>query len=326
MSIFKTLETAIVTLIKKKLKLGSLTVDNIKEICVFQEEYLKNIIFTIETFEGKTLNQLRDQYFAIPKRNDKFPNQHIILDLKTTMRGKAALYEREYPFGSALRAAKLYLKIANEVKKGAHTLITDKVIKIESARMTDVMLLGILREMDVFTRYTTYLWEYFRIVLEKNPKEQIPYRATYLAENQAVYIKLLEDVCDKGNNYSFLNETAALKRKNADLLLYANNNSFFPLLNLGNYNASVTQHVSHGILGFNIFAWMVAHWEDWKHSQYKKTKTHREWMELERAKYQQLIQDIDPNSEEAIKVSNYIQAYSNAITDLDQQIDSYEKG
>lgn len=323
MTIFKTLENAVINLIQKKLKTNSLSVDNIKEICSFQESYLNDIIDSLERFETPAINTLRDKYFAVTKRQDRINNQHIILDLKSQLKGKAGLEERNRAFGAALKVAKDYLMIAREVKAGAHRLIEDKVVTIESARMTDVMLLGILREMDLFVRYTGYLFEYFQIVLSGS-REQLPYRARFLADNQATYMILLETVLSRSQGYSFLTETRAIKRKNADLILYANGASFMQFLNPSNYTKDNQVTLSQGVFGLAIFAWIASKWDDWKHSQYKKTKVHKEWLEQERARLQQISMDTDPNSDQAVTTARYIEAYSQKIAELDQEITEYE--
>ncbi len=323
MNIFQTLEKTILEIIKKKIKMNSLTVDDIKQVCAFQESYLKDIIESLERFETGPFNNLRDKYFAVPRRQDRIDNQHLILDLKSQLKGKAGMEERNRPFGAALKVAKDYLKIAKEVKQNAGQLIEGKAISIESARMTDVMLLGVLREMDVFTRYTGYLFEYFRLVLSGGV-EMVPYRAKYLADNQIVYMEILENVCARANGYSFMAETRAIKRKNADLVLYANGSSFFSFLNPSNYNKDNQQAIGQGIFGLSIFAWIASKWDDWRHAQYKRTKIHKEWLEQEQARLQQILLETDPNSDQAITTEKYLKAYSNKITELDQEIAEYE--
>jgi hypothetical protein len=325
MDIFKNLETALVSLIKKKLKLNSLSPDNIKQVCEFQEGYLRNLIEAMEVFEDNVMLNLRDKYFATPKRRDRIDNQHLILDLKSKLSGKAGLYERNRTFGAALKVAKDYLKIMVEIRVNAAKLLSDKSITIDSARITDVMVLGVLREVDVFVRYTSYLWEYFRMVIEQSPKDQDLYRARYLADNQDLYFAILNNVCDRQSNYSFMVEARAIKRKNADLVLYANGNSFFPVVKPSEYNDDTKQILASGILGLNFFAWVVSKWDEWKHTQYKKMKVHKEWLEQEQARLRQIVMDADPNSSQVATTEKYIEAYSAKITELDREISEYEK-
>lgn len=324
MGLFESLEKSILGLVIKKLKVNSLSVSQLTEMCDFQINYLTDIKESLERFDEDAINALRDKYFAQTKRKDRIDNQHILLDLKTRLEGKAGLYERKRAFGAALKAADAYLKIAKEVKKGAAQVIGEKYIKIKGARMTDIMLLGMLREMDVFTRYTGYLFEYFRIVIG-NKSEQDLYRARYLADYQDQYMQIVSDICDKQNNYSFLDDIKIIKRKNADLVLYANGMSFLSFLDPRNYTKSDHKSIEMGILGLPPICLIFQAWTNWKHAQYKKVKIHKEWLEHEHAALMQEYMTMDPNSEQAIQNEKYREAYSKKINELDREIAEYEE-
>lgn len=324
-SIFKTLEMRVFDLVKNKIKLGSLTVGNLQEICAFQQGYLAATISSLSAFAPRDLDALRQRYFNKPRRSDKPDPRTILLELKSDLRGKAGLLERAMPFGAALDTAQKLFKITAEISKNAPKLIGTGVITIDGARITDVVMLGILRECDLFNKYTSYLWEYFRVVLDEAPGV-LPYRAKYLLDNQEAYMEILQNVCDQTASYTFLNEIEGIKRKNADFLLYANKQSFLPFINRSSYNTSNELHVKHGIIGFNIFSWIVGQWEDWKYAQYKKTQKHRDWMQQEEFRLKQILMDQDPNSPAAKETAKYLEVYSAEIARLDQQITKFEEG
>lgn len=323
-SVFQTLEQRVLGFIKAKLKLGSLTVGNLQDVCKFEKLYLDNLRESLGVFSATELNQLRDKYLATTRPSTSRYNPYpIILDLKRELHGKAGLEERTKPFGAALKASKAFIKIVDEISKNAKALTDGNAITIDGARITDVVMLGVLREIDLFVNYTSYLWEYFQIVLTHD-KDQVPYRSQYLLDNQQAYMAVLENVCDKANNYSFLNDIDIIKRRNANLVLYNNGSSFLPFLNRRNYNADSELHIQHGIIGLNIFAWVVSKWENWKYAQYKKTQRHREWLKQEEFRFKQLLAEQDPSSPDAKRTQQYIEAYSAEIAKLDQEIADYE--
>lgn len=324
-STFKTLETKILDFITKKIKLGSLTVGNVQEICTFQQGYLAATISSLSAFAPRDLDMLRQRYFNKPRRNDKPDPRMILLELKSDLRNKAGLYERAMPFGAALKAANTFLKIVTEIKKNAPNIVGSGTLTVDGAKITDVVMLGILRECDLFNKYTSYLWEYFRVVLD-DAKGIPPYRAKYLLDNQEAYMDILQNVCEQSSSYTFLNEIETIKRKNADFLLYANKSSFLPFINRSNYTLSHELHIKNGIIGFNIFAWIVGKWEDWKYAQYKKTQKHRDWLQQEEIRLKQILMDQDPNSPAAKETAKYLEIYSAEVAKLDQEINKFEEG
>lgn len=321
--VFDTLEQRVVGFVKAKLKLGSMTVGHVQEICKFQREYLDSFIDCFGAFTPKDLNNLRNQYLAKAAPQIRKEAKRIILDMKQELHGKAGLFERNGAFGAAHETAKKLIKIVDEISKNAKNLVQNQHIKIEESKITDVVMLGILRECDLFTKYTSNLWEMFLAVIDDGASPA-PYRINFLLDNQEAYFEILENVCDKAHNYTFLNEIDAIKRNNADLLLYANNNSFLSFLNPSNYTKSHELHVKHGIIGFNIFSWIASKWRDWEYSQLQKTKKHREWLRQEEFRFKQILMEQDPNSPAAKETKKYIEAYSAEIARLDQQINEIE--
>lgn len=322
-SVFQSLEQKVLGFIKSKFHLGSMSIEQVQDLCKLELSYLNNIIDTIGSLPKDSLNLMRNKYLNTEYPGDKYGTKRIILDLKEGLHGKAGLYERDAAFGSIVEAAKKLKKIIDEVNKGAKSLIEEGTITVEQSRVSDVIILGILREADLFVKYSSYLWELFMTVLDRD-KPQVPYRSQYLADNFEAFSGILEHVCDKSANYSFLKEIDYLKRKNADLMLFAKGSSFLPFLNRSNYSASDELHVQHGIIGFNIFAWIASKWEDWKYAKNQEARKHREWLKQEEFRFRQLLNESDPNSQDAKRTKKYIEAYSAEIAKLDQQIAEYE--
>ncbi len=322
-SIFQTLEQRVLSFIKDNLKLGSMSVSHVQDICKLDLEFLNNILDTIGELPKDSLNILRNKYLNTTRVGDKYDAKRIILDLKQNLHGKAGLYERDQAFGAAVEAAKKFKKIIEEVNKNAKNLLEEGTISIKQSRVSDVIVLGILKECDLFVKYTSYLWEYFMIVLDQDPP-QVPYRTQFILDHYETYSSILEHICNKSANYSFLKEIDYLKQRNANLTLYANGSSFLSFLDRSKYNADNELHIKHGIVGFNIFAWIASKWEDWKYAKNQEARKHREWLKQEEFRFKQLLNESDPNSQDAKRTKKYIEAYSAEIAKLDQQIAEYE--
>jgi len=325
MGVFNALDTFVRELFSRKSKLGYMDKEKLFEICKYQKSYLKDFEEVLNNFPVEALNNLRSKYLAQKNRNEKYPIQVIIKNLQKDTIGKAQASERAVLFGSAKKTISTFLKIIKEIEKNYTTLYSDKYILLDQARITDVLLFGILKEIDLFTKYFGYLWEYFTIVLD-NEKSPPGYRQEYLAINYDKFIQILNNVGNKENNYSFLNDINRIKRNNADLVLNANNSSFLPFVNSKNYSASDEKHLVFGIVGFNLIAAIMEFWDMWKHSSIMKSKKHKEWLQHQQARLLQIYQDVDPNSKEAEMYRNYIKAYSDEIASLDRKIIEYEEG
>lgn len=321
MSIFETLEQKILGFIKDRIHLGSLTTKQVQELCDFQLKYLKDIRDTLGHIEKSDMSKLRDKFFNT-QVVEKLPCKRIMLDLKTDLKGKAGLHERAMPFGAAYETADTLIDVIDEIKKNAAMLIDNNNINIETAKISDIMMLGILREANIFSTYTSYYFEYFLSVLDGNTIP--PYRAAYLIEHYTDYKEILEHVCEKSGNYSFIRDIKVMKKKNADLLLYANKTSFLPFINRKNYTGDDELHIKHGIIGFNFISWLVQKWESWKYNQYKLAQKHSEWLKAEEFRLKQILLEQSPNSPEAKRTKELIAIYSSEISKLDLEISEYE--
>ena len=323
MGFLQNFDNAVRKYLKDKKGIGSIQEKEVVELLAIEKKYLDNIFDVLSTFDSKVLNNLRDQFIATPKRNDKINNAYIIPALMKDTRGKAQQLERTMCFGSMLHTCNFYRKLHDELIKHMRELIDEKVIIFESSRMSDVMLLGILREMDLFTKYATYLFSYFSGVVNNDHKE-VGYRQSFLQKNYEKYVKLVNDVCNKENNYSFLKEVIDLRKQAGDLVLYANGNSFASMFDFRKYTQSNENHLTAGIFGFGIISYIVEKFDLWKHAQYQKQKIHAEWLKQEKARLMQKYLRQDPESRDGIRTQELIDAYSEAMTDLDQKLAEYE--
>lgn len=326
MSIFKDIEQYISKVIKDKIKMGSLSKDQVMEIIKIQSSYLKSLSGTFSVLDKQIMNQLYEKYKVakFDKSNKNDISKYIPL-LPTKLIGPAAAYERSRPFGAAAVVTGNFQKILDEIRKNIDQLFPNEAITLFNSRMSNIMVLGILREIDVFCQCTTFLYTHFSDTCTKGKPTPLGYRADYVHQNFDKYCSIINDVVSKDRNYSFLKDVADLQRKNADMILYANQQSFLHYLNVNNVSKNVTSYLTHGIAGFSIFTWIISLWDDWKHAQYLKNKDFKEWLESHSALLRLEATNVDPNSPEYHRLLKLVDAYDQKIVEYDRKLSAYEK-
>lgn len=305
-------------------KLGSISEKDLQTMLDVESGYLTDLIETLAPFDNSTIiNNLRTKFLRANKRNDKLDNRFIITGLMTDTSGKAQKLERAAAFSAVASVAAKYKKILDEIRNHTNDLLENRMMILSKSRLSDIAVLGILREMDLFAKYSSYLFEYFTIVVT-NDSSQILYRANYLANNYNTYISILTKVCNKADNYSFLKEVYGIRRDAADLVLYANGNPFTNFFDFRKYNDDMETHITHGLVGFSIFTKIIELYDVWMHAKNEERKLRKEWLKLEQSKLMRDHLGEDPNTPEGIRTQKLIDAYSEAIANLDEKIDKYE--
>lgn len=325
MDILENLAKTIIKLIKDRIHLGSLTTDDIAELVKIERTDLYNLIEVLDQFSTEQINALRDKFKMVTKRpQDKIDNRYLITSLTQTLRGKAQTEERVRCFGSMLKCAKIYYGICDEILKNLHQLFPNKSIAIDSTKISDVMLLGILREMDAFVKYTSFLFEYFTLVITNGENQKL-YRQAYLAENTTTVTNLINNILNKTSNYSFIKDIDRIKRSHVDLTLgVTGDSSFLSFLDLNKFTPQDQTHLEFGTFGLSIFGWLTEILEQWKYANHKRAKLRKEWLTEQKARLLLELADASPDSQQARDLQKYIDAYSDAIAQQDKLISAYE--
>lgn len=326
MSVLKNLEQTLLKYVKDKLKLGNLSKEQVSEIIRMQTETLNAINLSLTSFDKGQLLQLMEKYKAVAiDKNNRHDVSKYLISLNMQLTGKASAYEKSQPFGAALIASSQFVKILHEINKNIDDVFPKESITIFECKISTVMLLGILREIDIFCRVTTLLWGHFTDVVTGGDTIPLGYRAEYIVKNFEKYIVVLNDIHTKDHNYSFLKDIGDLQKKNSDIILYANNQSFLNFLNPTNLTQSAMHHVTYGIWGFNVFTWIVSLWDDWKHIQYLRNKDFKGWLETRAALLRLELNNTNPNAPEYQRLVKIIKAYDAKIAEYDRKLSDYEK-
>ena len=291
MEVFKTIEQSLFSLIKDKIKLNSLRKDQVREIISMEKDMLKSLSVALGSYDKTSMEFLTRKYYAAAKPATKDSIDYIIPGMRRKLNAKARSLEEAKTFGAAEKAVNTYMTILSDIEKNLDTLFEKEEITLYESKLSNLMILGMLRGADIVVNYTSYLYTYF-----------------------------------SDTNYRYLQDIDSVKRKNADLILYANNNSFFNVLNIRAFDLNHMFHLKYGVFGFNFFTFILSLFNDWRHTQYQKKKDLKEWLEFHNARLKQELRDTDPNSPEYARLTKVINAYDMKITDLDKKIRDYEEG
>jgi len=326
MSILRNLEQSIFKYMKDKIKLGSLNKEQIAQVIQFQMETLKSFSRSFSSFDRASMLKLMEKYQGLQfNKSHKHDISKYVFSFKNQLSGKASAIEKSKPFGAQEATTAFFIKILTEVNKNLDDLFPKESVTLFECKLSNVMVLGILREIDIFCKCTTTHWTHTIDACTGSSLVPLGYQAEYFANHFDKYIDIINDVHDKEHNYSFMKDVGDIQQKNSDMVLYANQQSFLNFLNPSNLSKTAMQHVKYGIFGFGIFTWVLSLWDDWKHIQYLRNKDFKEWMENRAALLRLELMNTNPNSPEYLRLVNIIKSYDAKIAEYDRKLANYEK-
>lgn len=325
MSIFDSLEQTVLRLFKKPEK-AYLTPDKVEFILKIEKEQLEKLIQVFSSFSNSNMVSLNKKYMKTPVDTKNKNNVvTVIPTIQKQLTGKVGNLERNVPFSGIHHVAKILLKVNAELLKNVNNFVPEEGMNISNTKISSVMLLGMLQEADMFCKYTCYLWSHFTDTITKNNPYPIGYQAKWLNMCLPRYIAILNDVGNRDMGYSFVRDVDAIKRKNADLILYTNNQSFLSFLDKSAFSGSDQRRVREGIIGFNMVGYIVELWNMWKHDKYLQNKAFKETLENQIAALRYDLMDVSPDSPEYQTLLKRIELYNTEIAKYDKKLREYEE-
>ena len=325
MGILDSLSDKILSLVKKK-DSTKITQENISSILKLQKETLENLYRVITSFKPEEMSKFSKKYFSTkfnPSNKDNV--SYILPTLMKKYKGKALILEKKSLFGSEAFALSVFIKINEELLRNIDKFIRSEGIKLYEGKISTVMLFGILMETEFISNYISYLFNHVSGVVTKTQLYPIPYQAKYLQENIEPFITLINNTCEKDATYSLVKEQEQLRKQNADLLLYSNDQTFLSFLNNNAISNTGNRKLTSGVLGLGIVGEIVSVMNIWFHAKYVKQKMNKEYYENKVALMRFDLLGIDPNSEEYKTIAKRIELYEAEIAKLDKQIREYEE-
>lgn len=325
MGILDSLSNKIMSLVKKK-DSTKITQDNISSILKLQKETLEDLYRVITSFKPEEMAKFSKKYFSTRfNPNNKNNVSYILPTLMKKYQGKALVLEKKSLFGAETFALSVFIKINEELLRNIDKFIKNEGIKLYEGKISTVMLFGIIVETKFLYNYVSYLFNHVSGAVTQTQLYPIPYQAKYLQENIEPFITLINNTCEKDATYSLVKEQDQLRRQNADLLLYSNDQTFLNFLNDNAISSTGNRKLTSGIFGLGIVGEIVSAFNTWSHASYMKNKMTKEYYENKVALMRFDLLGIDPNSEEYKTIAKRIELYEAEIAKLDKQIREYEE-
>ena len=323
MSVLSDLSTTVLDFVKNSIKLKSLNKEDILSIIEENLKVHQNVISSTNSLTNVNIQKAMEKYES-NKGNSKLPSNDIFNDLyKLYNRPVKDLIMKTHALAPIIDVNKKFVKILQQAQKNIDKLIIDDELTIFSTRISHVALLGLLKQSELYGTYSSFLLSQF-IKIAADDRSLTPgYRVQYLVSNLSDFAKVTNLVSEKVGRYSFLGEVENMKKKNINMLLYANGKTFDFFTRSSDFNITTLSYLKHGVNALNIFGWIGGIFIDIQHQRYLKNKQTKEWMENSVALLKMSLDETDPNDPKYRNQMDIIEAYSTEISKLDKKINEY---
>lgn len=282
-------------------------------------------------------------YNCLAVRDDKSMNNWYNTSLKTKLAqsterskdiynefvkglsGKARAVEEKRFLGSILKVNKEFIDILKELNDHLDELFEKKKVDIYDTRMSQIAILGILKNSDCVANFSLYLYSFLTRVGKTS--DSIPrYRDVFMQENVAKVSMLTNLVLMHKGPYEFLNNVRKLRSKGADLILGANGSfSFTNFINRSFYTPDILDALLSALSCLNVFS-AVGNWiDDYKIDKNNRNKEIKEWLENHVALLRMDLEKADKSSQEYARLEKIIKAYDEKIAEYDERIKEFEE-
>jgi len=325
MDTLKSLAAIFYRFLKDTIKIRTVDKDDLRDVIRTNIKRHETFCKLFKTFNAQDYKQFVIRYMDKIKLS-KVPSAKVHEAYTKALTGKAVQMEQRQFLSSLYNANEEFVDILKQIDKKLDTLIEEERITISDTRITHVAVLGILRQSDILSCWSMFLWSQL-IKLATNTNKDIPkYRVEYLTNNVDCVARVASHMANHTGPYSFLAEADQIKRKNADFVLGASGGSFLNMISASNYTRGFFDNIETALSMLNIFRWGGEKWDDWMHERHLRDVETLQWMEQHVALLRMDMMDTDPNDPKYQKLVKVIEAYDNKISDYDRKIKSYEEG
>jgi hypothetical protein len=327
-SVFQALGTALINHTKDKAQMQRLRKDDVVAILQQNIEMHKNNADALNVMETSEINEWKlkvDQAL-----NDTPSKSRDVYDkyLKGLSSSASAL-ERKRFLGSLKTVNKDIIPVLNEINKNMDKFMENDTVDLYETRMSQLAILGILRDSTRLATFTQYLYTYL-IKVTCDAYQDIPrYREEYMQDNVDKVSKIVSNFVDRKGYYNFNQDMMKIKRQNADLILGANGKFSFAQY-IGSvrnfYTADILDSIMSALSCLNLYDHIMNFVDDYKLERNNRNKETKEWLETHVAMLRMELAEKDKNSKEYAKLENIIKTYDAKITEYDEAINAFENG
>ena len=330
MEILKAFGTAFYETLKSAVKFRSVSRDDLRDLireCIIGHEIFIN---AFDKFNPQEMNNFRDRFQAKVK-GSSLKSANVYATYLQKLPSKALGDERTKFMGSLYHVNKTFISILKDILKNLDKLVEKEAIDINDTRITQIALLGVVRQARIVSRWSIYIWFQYLRIGTGTDVDTPGSRVHFLLDNVDLVHKVVTHIYNKTGPYTFLGDVIAIKKKNADFLLGAAEGSTMAqitgMLNPAIFKATFLDSLSTAISLFtSIFRNIGERWDDWMHSIHVENIEMKEWAENHVTLLRMELNETDRNDPKYDKLVSIIEAYDQKIADYDAKIRSYEEG
>lgn len=327
-SVFQALGTALINHTKDKAQMQRLRKDDVVTILKQNIEMHKNNADALNVMETSEINEWKLK--VTQALNDTPGKSRDVYDryLKGLSSSASAL-ERKRFLGSLRTVNKDIVPVLIEINKNIDKFMENDTVDLYETRMSQLAILGILRDSTRLATFTQYLYTYLIRVTNDTYSDIPRYREEYMLENVDKVSKIVSNFIDCRGYYNFNQDMMKIKRQNADLILGANGKFSFnqyigAVRNF--YTADILDCILSALSSLNLYDHVMNFVDDYKLERNNRNKETKEWLETHVAMLRMELAEKDRNSKEYAKLENIIKVYDAKITEYDEAINAFENG
>jgi len=327
-SVFQALGTALINHTKDKAQMQRLRKDDVVTILKQNIEMHKNNADALDVMETSEINEWKLK--VTQALNDTPGKSRDVYDsyLKGLSSSASAL-ERKRFLGSLKLVNKDIIPVLVEINKNMDKFMENDTVDLYETRMSQLAILGILRDSTRLATFTQYLYTYLIRVTNDTYGDIPRYREEYMLDNVDKVSKIVSNFIDRRGYYNFNQDMMKIKRQNADLILGANGKFSFNQY-IGSvrnfYTADILDCILSALSCLNLYDHVMNFIDDYKIERNNRNKETKEWLETHVAMLRMELAEKDRNSKEYAKLENIIKVYDAKITEYDEAINAFENG
>ncbi len=274
----------------------------------------------------KEFNDLQVNYLN-NVANKKLPTKEVVSIYRAKIRGKALNIERGHFLKALVHANTRLAKELADIRKNLDMYITEDTLTLEGCKISNMSLLGLLKQSDILSHWSCYLWHHMCMVVTSTSMIVPKYRLVYLEKHAPLVIELLNNICDEKLPMGFVEETKKLRKNLSDANMYTSDGKVNVTLNAMNTGNIKGFFDSLGVLLniFNIFRWPVELWDEYLYRKNLESVELKNWMEQHVALLRLELMRIPQDDPKYYKLQKTIEAYDVKITEYAEKIAKYEE-
>lgn len=291
--------------------------------------YLEFLISSHSTISN-VLESFTSKYqiaMALKMKDKAFVKQYNLsgyIDYKKRLVGAAAKKEAAGFISSLEYANKEYQSVLESIQDNLDKYFTNDKINLFNTRISHVVLIGVMYQSELLTKYIKYMLSYISLTLSGNSSDLPKYREVFMYTNVSAIAKIVNSIYKGAGAKDYKGMLKNIKVNAADFNLLSESNVIqvnkADHLKLSDDSRRV---MTMGIFGLTVFRSLgesVNIMSKWLHTE---RVIEQEWLKAHTTLLMYKLNDMDEEDPEYIKLSRIVMRYEATINKQQRKIDKY---